>query len=115
ARHHPRRLSGRDAPHRRRLRKGKIMIGIGIIGAGHFGTVHARAMAEVEGVRLVASCREDEAAAAAFAREHGGRSYNNWRALLADAEVDVVLIATPHHLHEEVAIGAAEAGKHILL
>lgn len=91
------------------------MIGIGIIGAGHFGAVHARAMAEVEGVRLVASCREDEAAAAAFAREHGGRSYNNWRALLADAEVDAVLIATPHHLHEEVAIGAAEAGKHILL
>lgn len=91
------------------------MIGIGIIGAGHFGAVHARAMAEVAGVQLVASCRENKAAAAAFASEHGGSSYGDWRSLLADPKVDAVVIATPHHLHEEIAIGAAEAGKHVLL
>jgi phthalate 4,5-cis-dihydrodiol dehydrogenase len=91
------------------------MIGVGIIGAGHFGAVHAHAMAEVEEVRLVASCRENADAAAAFAAEHGGRSYGDWRALLDDPEVDAVLIATPHHLHAEIAIGAAQAGKHILL
>ncbi|HTM78282.1 MAG TPA: Gfo/Idh/MocA family oxidoreductase [Devosia sp.] len=91
------------------------MIGIGIIGAGHFGAVHARAMAEVEGLTLAASCREDKAAAAAFASEYGGNAYGNWRELLADPNVDAVVIATPHHLHEEIAIGAAQAGKHILL
>ena len=91
------------------------MIGIGIIGAGHFGAVHARAMTEVDGVQLVASCREDRAAAEQFAGEHGGRAYSDWRQLLADPEVDAVVIATPHHLHEEIAIGAAHAGKHILL
>ena len=91
------------------------MIGIGIIGAGHFGAVHARAMAEVDGVQLVASCREDRAAAEQFAQEHGGSAYSDWRQLLADPKVDAVVIATPHHLHEEIAIGAAEAGKHILL
>jgi phthalate 4,5-cis-dihydrodiol dehydrogenase len=91
------------------------MIGIGIIGAGHFGAVHAKAMAGVDGVQLVASCREDRTAAEQFAREHGGTAYNDWRALLADPKVDAVLVATPHHLHEEIAIGAAEAGKHILL
>jgi len=91
------------------------MIGVGIIGAGHFGAVHARAMAKVKEVRLVASCRENRDAAATFAAEHGGRSYGDWRALLDDPEVDAVLIATPHHLHEEIAIGAAKAGKHILL
>ncbi|HTN61572.1 MAG TPA: Gfo/Idh/MocA family oxidoreductase [Devosia sp.] len=91
------------------------MIGIGIIGAGHFGAVHARAMAEVEGLALVASCREDKTAAAAFASEYGGNAYGNWRELLADPRVDAVVIATPHHLHEEIAIGAAQAGKHILL
>ncbi len=91
------------------------MIGVGIIGAGHFGAVHARALAEVEEVRLVASCRENANAAAAFAAEHGGKSYGDWRALLEDPEVDAVLIATPHHLHEGIAIGAAQAGKHILL
>jgi predicted dehydrogenase len=91
------------------------MIGVGIIGAGHFGAVHARAMARVNEVRLVASCREHRVAAAAFAAEHGGRSYFDWRALLDDPEVDTVLIATPHHLHEEIAVRAAQAGKHILL
>lgn len=91
------------------------MIGVGIIGAGHFGAVHAGAMAEVDEVRLVASCRDNADAAAAFAAEHGGRSYGDWRALLDDPAVDAVLIATPHHLHEEIAIGAAQAGKHILL
>ncbi|MGO4526636.1 Gfo/Idh/MocA family protein [Microvirga sp. 2MCAF35] len=91
------------------------MIGVGIIGAGHFGAVHARAMAVVDEVRLVASCREDVGAAAAFAAEHGGRSYGDWRALLDDSSVDAVLIATPHHLHEKIAIEAARAGKHILL
>ncbi|MBM1173656.1 Gfo/Idh/MocA family protein [Microvirga arabica] len=91
------------------------MIGVGIIGAGHFGAVHARAMAEVESIRLVACCREDADAASAFAAEHGGKSYTDWRALLDDPTVDAVLIATPHHLHEEIAIKAARAGKHILL
>lgn len=91
------------------------MIGIGIIGAGHFGAVHARAMAEVDGVQLVASCREDRAAAEQFAQEHGGSAYSDWHQLLADPKVDAVVIATPHHLHEEIAIGAAQAGKHILL
>jgi predicted dehydrogenase len=91
------------------------MIGIGIIGAGHFGAVHAKAMAEVPGVKLVASCRENTELAAEFASEHGGRSYGDWQALLADPQVDAVVIATPHHLHEEIAVGAAQAGKHILL
>jgi len=91
------------------------MIGIGIIGAGHFGAVHAKAMAEVEGLQLVASCREDLEAVEAFAGAHGGRAYTDWCALLADTDVDAVVIATPHHLHEEIAIGAARAGKHILL
>jgi len=91
------------------------MIGVGIIGAGHFGAVHARAIAKVKDVRLVASCREDRNAAADFAAEHGGRSYCDWRALLENPAIDAVVIATPHHLHEEIAIGAAQAGKHILL
>lgn len=91
------------------------MIGVGIIGAGHFGAVHARAMAEVEEVRLIASCRENADTAGAFAAEHGGNSYSGWRALLEDPAIDAVLVATPHHLHEEIAIAAAHAGKHILL
>ena len=39
----------------------------------------------------------------------------DWRQLLADAAIDIAVIATPHHLHMPMAIAAAEAGKHILL
>ncbi|WP_026870068.1 Gfo/Idh/MocA family protein [Inquilinus limosus] len=91
------------------------MIGIGIIGAGYFGAIHARAIAAVPGVRVAAVCRQDIDAARAFAREHGGNAYNHWQALLDDPAVDTVLIATPHHLHAGMAIAAAQAGKHVLL
>ena len=91
------------------------MIGIGIIGAGYFGAIHARAIAAVPGARVAAVCRQDIDAARAFAREHGGTAHSHWQALLDDPAVDAVLIATPHHLHAEMAIAAAQAGKHILL
>jgi predicted dehydrogenase len=91
------------------------MIGVGIIGAGHFGAVHARALAEVSHARLVAVCRQNAEAASAFVAEHGGRAYSDWRRLLEDPDVDAVVIATPHHLHAEMAIAAALARKHILL
>jgi phthalate 4,5-cis-dihydrodiol dehydrogenase len=91
------------------------MIGIGIIGAGHFGAAHARAIKEAHDLRLVASCRGNDDALAAFTAEHGGRGYTDWRELLDDKDVDAVLIASPHHLHAEMAIGAAKAGKHVML
>lgn len=91
------------------------MIGVGIIGAGNFGAAHARAIREVDGLRLVAACRDDVTALSAFTAEFGGKGYTDWRQLLADDKVDAVVIATPHAMHAEMAIGAARAGKHILL
>ena len=91
------------------------MIGIGIIGAGFFGEVHARAITAVPGLRVAAVCREDVEAARAFANRHGGMAYGSFEALLVDAAVTAVVIATPHHLHAQMAIAAARAGKHILL
>lgn len=91
------------------------MIGVGIIGAGHFGGVHARALAGLADARIVAACRNERAAIEAFTQEHGGRPYTDWRALLDDASVDAVVIATPHDLHREIAIAALGAGKHVLL
>lgn len=41
--------------------------------------------------------------------------YTDYRYILDDPEIDAVLIATPHDLHEEHAIAAFEAGKHVLI
>jgi predicted dehydrogenase len=91
------------------------MTNIGLIGAGHFGAVHARALAQIPGARLVAIASGDVDSARAFAAEHGGRAHGAWRALLDDPTVEVVAIATPHALHAEIALAALASGRHVLL
>ena len=91
------------------------MLRVGILGAGFFGAYHARAVAAVEGARLVAACAEQLSLAEAFTAEHGGKPYGDWRAMLDDKSVDAVAITAPHHLHCQLAMAALEAGKHVLL
>lgn len=91
------------------------MLGVGILGAGFFGAVHARAIAATQGLRVAAVCAEQAEVAEAFAATYGGTAYSDWRRLLADRSVDAVVIATPHHLHCEMAIAATETGKHLLV
>ncbi len=91
------------------------MIGVGIAGAGFFAAQHAQAMAAVPGVRIVAAAAGDAAGSAAFAAAYGGRACADWRELLDDPAVDVVLVTTPHHLHAPIAIAAAQAGRHVLV
>ena len=90
-------------------------LGIGILGAGSFGAMHAEAIAALDDVRLVAAMRTDPAALAEFTARYGGRGYTTAAGLLADPEVAAVVIATPHHLHTAAVEAAAQAGKHILL
>jgi phthalate 4,5-cis-dihydrodiol dehydrogenase len=91
------------------------MRGVGIVGAGHFGANHARALAAIDRVHITAACRNDDAGLRAFVAEFGGTPYLNWRDLLADPAVDIVLVATPHHLHREITVAALGMGRHVLL
>lgn len=88
---------------------------IGIIGAGFFGEVHAQALQQIDGLRLVAASRSNEQALKQFVDRYGGRPYLSHQELLADPDVEAVVIATPHATHAEIAVAAALAGKHILL
>ena len=91
------------------------MLGVGILGAGFFGAYHARAVAVTKGARVTAVCAEEMPMAEAFAAEHGGKAYGDWRRLLDDRDVDAVAITAPHQLHGELAVTALKAGKHVLL
>jgi phthalate 4,5-cis-dihydrodiol dehydrogenase len=91
------------------------MLGVGILGAGFFGAVHARAIGATPGAQVIAVCADEAELAQSFAAEHGGRAYSDWRSFLDDPAIDAVVIATPHHLHCEMAIAAASAGKHLLV
>lgn len=49
-----------------------------------------------------------------WAEDRGFFNYESFEAVLQDKNVDIVLIATPNHLHREEAIAAMKAGKHVL-
>lgn len=93
----------------------------GLIGTGFMGKAHAIAL------RSVATVFPDVAApdltclvdtsgerAAQLARAWGFSRYSDdWQSVCADPDVDVIDICTPNHLHREMALAAAAAGKHL--
>ena len=86
---------------------------LGLVGAGGFATFLADAVASLPSVSLhaVADARPD--AARRLAEAYGARVAGSWQDLLADEEVDVVVVATPPSTHAEIATAALEAGKHV--
>jgi predicted dehydrogenase len=65
-------------------------------------------------VTAVGSRRSESAEA--FAQTHGiPRAHGSYEALVADPEVDIVYIATPHSAHADNAVLALEHGKHVLI
>ncbi len=92
----------------------KVPVRMGIVGLGRIADLHAKAYRHCDLARLHAVCDLDETLARRRASEWGARRvYTDYRALLADPEVDAVEILTPHHLHREMAIAACRAGKHV--
>jgi predicted dehydrogenase/aryl-alcohol dehydrogenase-like predicted oxidoreductase len=87
----------------------------GILSTGRISHTFARGLAETESGVLVAIASRDQASADKFGDEFNvPHRHAGYEALLANPEVEAVYISTPHPLHAEWAIRAAEAGKHIL-
>ncbi|MEE2711027.1 MAG: Gfo/Idh/MocA family oxidoreductase [Gemmatimonadota bacterium] len=85
---------------------------VGIIGAGHIARSHARVW-KAEAV-LTAVCSRQYYRAEQLAKEFGIPVIcSEADDLMARDDVDIICIATPHHLHHPFAIKAAEAGKHV--
>ncbi|MCD6122163.1 MAG: Gfo/Idh/MocA family oxidoreductase [Spirochaetales bacterium] len=87
-------------------------IGIGVVGLGRLGYVHARNIArEVPNAKLVAVCDIDEDKANNTSRELGCKPYNNVNKMLEDKDIDAVCVVTPTSLHVDPVTAVAEAGK----
>lgn len=94
---------------------------IGLIGAGFIGTFisggfyNIRKAYGTDVLPIFCAVAEPVEKLAKRAQDTFGykKIYSDWRDLIEDKDVELVIIATPNNTHREIAIAAAEAGKHI--
>ena len=89
----------------------------GIIGTGTRGMwTHVPVLKEAPDSQLVALCDISEERLQAAAAKAGGplAAYTDYQKLLANPDVNCVVIATPNLLHREMLLAALQAGKHVL-
>ena len=90
--------------------------GIGIIGAGFMGMLHARAFSQLPDAFIVAVSdpvlkKAPEIPGVTEQVDY----YNDHKKLLEREDVDAVVVATPEYLHRDIVVDSAGYGKHILL
>lgn len=91
-------------------------LGMGVIGVGTWGELHAHVYATTPGTYVAAICDLNEERARQVAKTCGALYFmTKYRTLLAKREVEAVSIVLPDYLHRDAVIAAAEAGKHILV
>jgi predicted dehydrogenase len=94
---------------------------VGIIGTGWYGKSDVFRLMQVAPVEVVSICDVDRrmlegAAALIGERQKSGRAprmYRDYREMLAEKDLDIVLIGTPDHWHALTTIAAIEAGAHV--
>ncbi|MFH1085218.1 MAG: Gfo/Idh/MocA family oxidoreductase, partial [Chloroflexota bacterium] len=86
----------------------------GIVGTGGMGSGHARTMQRIEECALAAVCDIVPEVAEAVGEEYSVPYCTEYHELIDRADVDAVVVATPHYFHPEVAISAMERGKPVI-
>ena len=86
----------------------------GILGTGSIAHQFAEGLPLSKTGELVAVGSRTLERAEAFCAKRGGRAEGSYEAVLANPDVDVVYIATPHHMHMRDTIAVAHAGKGVL-
>ncbi len=96
-------------------------INVAIIGTKFMGKAHSNAWLNTSRFFdlpatpvMKVACGRNEAELTEFAERWGWQDTDtDWRAVVARDDVDVIDISVPTHMHREIAVAAAEAGKHI--
>jgi predicted dehydrogenase len=91
-------------------------IRVGVVGTGAVSQlVHLPVLAERDDVELLAVADSDTPKARAIGERFDVERILDVEALWADGDVEAAFICTPNHLHEDQAVAALEAGKHVLV
>lgn len=91
-------------------------IRVGLAGLGKFGCNHAEILAHCPKAELTAVCDTDAIALEKQLERHRhSRGYRSFEDLIADSQLDAIVIATPEHLHHAHALAAIRAGHSVFL
>ncbi len=92
-------------------------IRLGLIGAGNYARAYLLpSLASIKGVELAAATTASGLTARKVADKYGAaRCHDSPEALIADPDVDAVVIATRHDSHAALAAAALKAGKHVFV
>ena len=91
-------------------------IRVGVVGLGRSGwNIHGKTLGGMQDLYRVAAVADPEAERRDEAqRGHGCRAHASFESLVQDDELDLIVIASPNHLHTEHAIASMAAGKHVV-
>jgi predicted dehydrogenase len=93
-----------------------MTVKVAIAGTGFIAGVHAAAVRNTPGAELVAVVNHRPGSMQAFADHWGvSRQYRDVGALLADGDVDALIVGTPNYLHAPQSMAALQAGVHVLV
>ncbi len=91
-------------------------IGIGIIGCGIWGTIHAQTFSSSPFTQLKIVCDMDKDRAEHLSQKFGADKYTtDYQEILSDPGITAISIATPDHTHTQIVLDALHAGKHVLV
>jgi predicted dehydrogenase len=90
-------------------------IHIGLIGGGNITSTHARAVAAIPGLKIVAFCGSNQRKIEQLCDEFGGAAYTDLNSFLSHPSLETVIIGSPSGLHAEQGIAAAQRGLHVLV
>ena len=88
-------------------------IGVGVIGCGGMGRSLATSAHAVEGIEVICVSDLQKTLAEKLSADLNASYTLDYHALLADDRIQAVLIASPPFLHPQMAVDAANAGKHV--
>ncbi len=88
---------------------------VAILGAGRIAGIVSATLAKLDEIDRYAVAARDLGRAEEFAKTYGyQKAYGSYEEMLADPEVELVYVATPHSHHFEHAMLCLQAGKHVL-
>src|SRR3990170_2164592 len=88
---------------------------VGLVGSQFISTIHAESLQRCADAQIVAAASPTESHLRTFAERFSiPRWFTDWRQMLTLDELDLIVIGAPNDLHHDIAIAAAQSGKHVV-